>query len=442
MGWFRPFRLIKRLVPRDLMGRSLLIIVIPLLLLQIITTWVFFDRHWDLVSRRLNTAVATEIGLIARLIHTYPGEAMQEWAFSVARITQGLVFTVTPGARLPEIPPQNSDPIERALARRMGSYIPYPFVIDARPGEDFLTVHMRVPDGLLSVELSKERLFTETIFLFVFWVASSSIVLFGVAAIFMRNQVRPMLRLARAADAFGKGREAPNLKIAGATEVRQAARAFNAMRERIRRQIDQRTGMLAGVSHDLRTPLTRMKLQLAMMEGVDGVDTLRADIGEMERMIEAYLDFARGTGTETAQTTDLGALLEEVVERHRRAGGRIALSVPQAIILPLKRQAFERCVGNIIGNAVRHGTRVDVRACPGGEYAEITVDDDGPGIPPEQREAVFKAFQRLETSRNLKTGGMGLGLTIARDLVRGMGGDIALLDGPLGGLRVRLQFPL
>jgi two-component system osmolarity sensor histidine kinase EnvZ len=324
----------------------------------------------------------------------------------------------------------------------MGNYIPYPFVIDARPGESNLTVHMGLPDGLMSVELSKERLFTESIFLFVFWMASSSMVLFGVAAIFMRNQVRPLLRLARAADAFGKGREAPDLKIAGATEVRQAARAFIAMRDRIRRQIDQRTGMLAGVSHDLRTPLTRMKLQLALLEGVDGVADLRADVDEMERMIDAYLDFARGTGTETAQPADLGDVLRDVVERHRRAGGEITLSVPRTIVLPLKRQALERCVGNIIGNALRHGTRVDVAAVVRNEAADILVDDNGPGIPAAQREAVFKAFQRLETSRNTRTGGMGLGLTIARDLIRGMGGEIALLDSPLGGLRVRLTLPL
>jgi len=438
----RPFRLLKRLVPRDLMARSLLIIIIPMLLLQIITAYVFFDRHWDLVSRRLNTAVATEIGLVIRLMRTYPGEAMREWAFSVARITQGLAFTYTPGASLPQFPPQNSDPIERALAHRMGYYIAYPFVIDARPGEGNLTVYIRIPEGLLSIELSKERLFTESIFLFVFWMASSSIVLFGVAAIFMRNQVRPLLRLARAADAFGKGRAAPDVKIAGATEVRQAARAFIAMRDRIRRQIDQRTGMLAGVSHDLRTPLTRMKLQLALLEGVEGVEDLRADVAEMERMIEAYLDFARGTGTEIARPCSLEDALLDVVERHRRAGGDIALSVPRPVTLPLKRQAFERCIGNLIGNATRHATRVEVCATPLKDHVDVLVDDDGPGIPPSQREAVFKAFQRLDSSRNMKTGGIGLGLTIARDLARGMGGDIALLDSPLGGLRVRLSLPL
>ncbi|WP_299438869.1 ATP-binding protein [uncultured Rhodospira sp.] len=439
---FRPFRLLKRLVPRDILGRSLLIIVIPLLILQIITAYVFFDRHWDIVARRLNNAVASEIGLVVRLIRDYPGEEMQEWAFSVARITQGLVFRFTPAGQLPDIPAMRSDPIERALRQRMGGYIPYPFVIDGRPGDHMLTVHIQRPDGLLSVDVWKERLFTESIFLFVFWMASSSIVLFGVAAIFMRNQVRPLLRLARAADAFGKGREAPNLRITGATEVRQAARAFIAMRDRIRRQIDQRTAMLAGVSHDLRTPLTRMKLQLAMLDGVEGIDDLRADVAEMERMVDAYLDFARGAGTETAHPTDLGAVLQQVVERYRRSGGEITLTVPKSITLPLKQQAFERCVGNIVGNAVRHGGRVDVQAVLRGERAEVIVDDDGPGIPADQRETVFKAFQRLESSRNLKTGGMGLGLTIARDLVRGMGGDIALLDSPLGGLRVRLTLPL
>jgi len=444
MPRLRPLRLLKRLAPRDLMARALLIIVIPLLLLQVITAYVFFDRHWDIVSRRLNAAVASEIGLIVNLIRTYPYEDVRAWAFSIARISQGLAFDFRPGPdlSLPDVSPRNSDPIERALRQRLGNYVPHPFVIDGRPGEGDLTVHIQVPEGLISVDLSKERLFTESIFIFIFWVASSSIVLFGVATIFMRNQVRPLLRLARAADAFGKGREAPDVKITGATEVRQAARAFTAMRDRIRRQIDQRTGMLAGVSHDLRTPLTRMKLQLAILDGVEGVEDMRGDIAEMERMIDAYLDFARGAGTETASPTDLGAVVTAVVDRHRRAGGQIVLDRPEGLVLPLKRQAFERCLGNLVGNAVRHGTRVRVWVAASREQAIVGVDDDGPGIPPSDREDVFKPFQRLETSRNQRTGGIGLGLTIARDLVRGMGGDIALQDSPMGGLRVTLTLPL
>jgi len=440
-----PFRFLKRLFPRGLLARSLLIIVIPLVLLQVITAYVFFDRHWDVVSRRLNMAVASEIGLVTRLIETYPDKGLRAWTFSIARMSQFLTFKIEPGKPLPVIAPEASDPIERTLHRYLKSYIPYPYAVDGRPAASHLTVYIQSPGGLLEVDVPKNRLFTESIFLFVFWIVASSLILFGVATIFMRNQVRPMLRLARAADAFGKGRDAAEVRFEGATEVRQASRAFNAMRERIKRQIDQRTAMLAGVSHDLRTPLTRMKLQLALLEGrpgVEGIDDLRADVAEMERMIDAYLDFVRGSGTETATTTDVADILNEVVARHRRGGGQVALSLERPVILPLKRQAFERAFGNVLGNALRHGHRAWVHATLRGDQIEVLVDDDGPGIPEARREDVFKAFYRLETSRNLSTGGMGLGLTIARDLVRGMGGDVTLTDSPNGGLRVRLTLPI
>ncbi len=440
---FRPFAPLKWIIPRDLMARAILIIVIPLLLLQIITAYVFFDRHWDLVSRRLNSAVASEIAFVAGLIQAHPDAETQEWAFSVARILQGLAFAFTPDAPLPDVPPGSSDPIERALTERLGRYVPHPYVVDARPGEDSLIVHIRTETGLLSVELSKERLFTETIQLFMFWIVSSSLVLFGVAAIFMRNQVRPLLRLARAADAFGKGRPAPEVRVSGATEVRQATRAFLAMRDRIRRQIEQRTAMLAGVSHDLRTPLTRMKLQLAMLEDAPGTEDLRADVSEMEHMIEAYLDFARGAGSETAVAADLGGVLAEVVTRHERGGADITLEQPEPpVTLPLKRQAFERCLDNVLGNAMRHAGRAFVRVLPHPDHIAVIIDDDGPGVPAEARETVFRAFHRLDTSRNSMTGGSGLGLTVTRDLIRGMGGDITLGDSPMGGLRVVLKLPL
>jgi len=440
-----PLHWLKRLLPRGLLARSLLIIVIPLVLLQVATTYVFFDRHWDVVSRRLNAAVASEIGLIARLIDTYPNDGLRAWAFSIARMSQYLTFTFTPGETVPSIAPSNSDPIERALTRQLGPYLPHPFVVDGRPGDTHLTVYMQTPSGVLEVDLPKKRLFTESIFLFMFWIVATSLILFGVATIFMRNQVRPMLRLARAADAFGKGRDAPEVRVEGATEVRQASRAFKAMRERIKRQIDQRTAMLAGVSHDLRTPMTRMKLQLALLEdstGGEGIADLRADLAEMERMIDAYLDFVRGSGTETATETDLSTTVTDVVGRHRRGGGLVELTVERPMVLPLKRQAFERAFGNVLGNALRHGHRAWVRVSLRHEQVEVLVDDDGPGIPKNKREDVFKAFYRLESSRNPTTGGMGLGLTIARDLVRGLGGDVALADSPHGGLRVRLVLPL
>ena len=267
-------------------------------------------------------------------------------------------------------------------------------------------------------------------------------ILFGVATVFMRNQVKPIRRLALAADSFGKGRDVPLFKPEGAKEVRQAASAFLAMRERMVRQISQRTEMLAGVSHDLRTPLTRMKLQLALLGDAEGVDELKEDVAEMEYMLDGYLAFARGEGTETPRSEDLATILGGVVAQARRKGGMVELHTDGNLTVPLRPDAFKRSMTNLIDNAMRYGDHVSVHAGRLGEAIEITIDDDGPGIPEDKREEVFKPFYRLEGSRNPSTGGVGLGLTLARDAIRGHGGDISLGDSPDGGLRVRLRLPL
>jgi two-component system osmolarity sensor histidine kinase EnvZ len=296
-------------------------------------------------------------------------------------------------------------------------------------------------EGVLNVRASRKRLYSPTTTIFVLWMVGTSILLISIATMFMRNQVRAVRRLARAADSFGKGHDVPNFKAEGATEVRQAALAFAIMRERINRQMAQRTEMLAGVSHDLRTPLTRMKLQLAMMSG-EGVADLGIDVADMEHMVEGYLAFARGEGGEAAEPTDLGPLLEDVVTKLRREGHAIDLHCEETLNLPLRPQAMSRSLMNLIGNAARYAKHVAVRAGRRKDAVEILIDDDGPGIAPENREDAFKAFVRLEGSRNPKTGGVGLGLTIARDIVRAHGGDISLEDSPFGGLRVRLRLPV
>ncbi|MHA1564383.1 MAG: ATP-binding protein, partial [Alphaproteobacteria bacterium] len=262
------------------------------------------------------------------------------------------------------------------------------------------------------------------------------------ATLFMRNQVSPIKRLARAADNFGKGRDAPDFRPSGATEVRQAATAFLAMRDRIKRQIQQRTEMLAGVSHDLRTPLTRMKLQLAMFKKNPEIDDLSADVAEMERMVNGYLDFARGEGSEAPTRTDIIPVLEAVVHDARRAGVTIDLTAQGPLELPLRQDAFRRCMTNLISNAARYGQRIVIAADRDGNTLKITVDDDGPGIPAAKREEAFRPFQRLDESRSPDTSGTGLGLSIARDIVHGHGGEISLAQSPLGGLRAVVSLPL
>ncbi len=259
---------------------------------------------------------------------------------------------------------------------------------------------------------------------------------------FMRNQVKPIRRLANAADDFGKGRDLSDFKLEGATEVRQAASAFIDMRDRIQRQINQRTDMLSGVSHDLRTPLTRMKLQLEMSPGEDAADALKGDIAEMERMLEGYLAFARGEGGESPVMTDLSTLLQDVADRARRNNARIDLHTEGRIDVTLRPNSFDRCITNLVENANRYAEHISIRAGIRDDGVEIVIDDDGPGIPQDQREEVFRPFYRLERSRNPGTGGVGLGLSIAQDSVRTHGGEIILEDSPMGGLRVRIRLPI
>jgi two-component system osmolarity sensor histidine kinase EnvZ len=294
----------------------------------------------------------------------------------------------------------------------------------------------------LQVAAPRKRLFTPTTYIFVLWMAGSSLVLLAIASIFMRNQVRALRRLAAAAEGFGKGRDVPNFRLEGATEVRQAAAAFLKMRDRIQRQITQRTEMLAGVSHDLRTPLTRMRLALELL-GEEGptVEEIKADVMVMERMVQGYLDFARGEGPEQPRDTDVSLLVEEVAAALRREGADLSLALPEEFVLPLRPDAMRRCLANLLGNARRFGSHIWVTALPGRRGIDILIDDDGTGIPPAERENVFRPFFRLDAARNRKAGGVGLGLTIARDVARGHGGDLTLEDSPQGGLRVRLHLP-
>ena len=437
--------LLKYLLPRGLLGRSFLIVVTPLVLAQGILAYVFWANHWERVTGRLTGTFVAEIEMLIDLLRRYPTREQQTDILAIAR-SHGLDASLVSATALPEIVRRQEHSFtERQLVREMQQHLRVPFIAAlSGPSDREVQIWVLTEVGLLQVEAPRKRVDSSTTTVFTLWMVLSSVLLLGVAMMFMRNQVRSVRRLAVAAESFGKGRDVPDFKPEGAREVRQAAAAFLQMRDRIRRYVGQRTQMLAGISHDLRTPLTRMKLQLAMMPETDGTADLREDVAEMERMVDGYLAFARGEGTESVEDgADLCALLEDVVARCRR-GTEVAVGLhcEDELLLPLRPHAIARCMANLIGNAIRHGSRVEVGATRRGDGVEITVDDDGPGIPANQRDAVFKAFVRLEDSRNPQTGGVGLGLTIARDLVRAHGGEIWLEDSPMNGLRVRLRLPL
>lgn len=434
--------MLKRLMPRGLLTRALLIAVGPLILMQLLSAYLFYNSHWDQVSKRLSLGLAGDIAVLIDSLSSMADAASRDWLFAEAARQMEITAELVPGAILPNEPSRQTaleGELRRALLRKQ---ITKPMRIDEQMRKDRVIILVQLADSVLRLEVPRQRLFSWTTYAFVLWNVGTTLILLGVTTIFMRNQIRPVRRLARVADAFGKGREVANFKPEGAREIKLVALAFLAMKNRIQRQITQRTTMLAGVSHDLRTPITRMKLQLELMPEDEAVVALRQDIHDMERMLEGYLAFARGEGTEKPQPRDLGVLLGEVVSRARRSGAAVELSTDGDLRLPLRPNAIRRSFTNLIDNARRFADQVMVRARRRGDAIEVTIDDDGPGVPVDQREEVFKPFFRLEASRNPATGGVGLGLTIARDVVRGHGGDIQLDDSPKGGLRVRVRLPV
>ena len=430
---------LKRFLPRGLLGRGLLMILVPLVLLQAVAFTIFYGSHLDVVSRRLSGAIAGEIALTIDLLMRFPADrpAILRQALTNFEVPMRLL----PPAPLGDAPHVNVlGPMDDDLAAAIADKVRRPYTMDWTSDARAVLIRVELPDGVLEVEAPRKRLYASTIYLFVLWVAGTALLVFGVAAWFMRNQVRAIRRLARAAEDFGRGRDVDPIKATGASEVRRAAAAFNGMQERIRRFLAQRTEMLAGVSHDLRTPLTRLRLALAMLPNAPGlredVAEMTADVEEMERMIGGYLAFARGEGTEQAQPVDLAAMLEEVAGAARRSGADVALDAPPALTLPLRKDAARRALTNLVDNACRHGTRIALSALPQGRNVDVVVDDDGPGIQANRRESVFRAFE------SGALGGTGLGLTIARDIVRAHGGEIVLEDSPLGGLRARVRLPV
>jgi len=432
----------KRYLPKSLLGRSLMIIVMPLVILQLVSAAIFYETHWDKVTLRLARGVAGDVASVISMMRRNPGPENQTWIFDLAGENMEMVVTLKKGAVLPNSSRPPDGLMERMLTRALKSYVGKPFAIDSKSERRYVIIDVQLASGVLNVITPRKRLFSSTAFVFVIWMVGTSLILFAVATIFMRNQVKPIRRLAVAADDLGKGRDVTAFKPEGAAEVRQAASAFLVMRERILRQIAQRTDMLAGVSHDLRTPLTRMRLQLEMLESLDGVEELKSDIAEMEHMLEGYLAFARGEGGEEPRPTDLTAMLGETAAQARRKGGAVDLHTEGQLTASLRPNAFRRSITNLIDNAMRYADHVSVRAGQREDAIEITVDDDGPGIPENERDEVFKPFYRIEGSRNPGTGGVGLGLTIARDVMRGHGGDIVLSGSPSGGLRARIRLPL
>lgn len=435
---------IKQFLPRGLFGRSLIIIVAPMVLVMGVFTYYFFEHDLDTTTRLLARDVAADVALLAALEDATPAlERDGLRALSARQLNYRLTFH--DGARV--TPTRPTSTIDMALNEIIESRIGAGrHFATGRIGTDF-DIQVDVKDGVLEILVPRDRVTVSQPDIFILWMMGSALILLTVAVLFLRNQVRPIERLARAADSFGKGRAVPDFKPYGATEVRRAAQAFITMRERIERHVGQRTEMLAGVSHDLKTPLTRMKLALAMMgSGASAADiaAFQADIAEMEHMLDDYLAFARGEGGEESQTFDLVELVRDTVMAGARArqAGDVPVTAPEVMPFNGKRAALRRCLANLVDNALKHGKRVAVTLRRDERLAEIIVEDDGPGIPEDRHEEAFRPFTRLDQGRNLQSGGSGLGLAIARDIARAHGGDIVLGKSALGGLKATVRLPV
>jgi two-component system osmolarity sensor histidine kinase EnvZ len=442
-GWARGGRWFNSVMPKGLYARALLIIIAPMVILQSVVAFVFMERHWNLVTQRLSAGVVQDIAALIDVYRSYPQDADQTTIRKIAQQRLGLVVDFLP---VSELPPPGPKPffslLDQSLSEELRKQIGRPFWIDTVGRSALVEIRIRLDDKVLRVFARRSAAYASNSEIFLLWMVGTSLVLLTVAILFLRNQIRPILRLADAAESFGKGREEPNFRPRGAREVRRAAQAFIEMKGRIERAMEQRTAMLAGVSHDLRTVLTRFKLELALLGHSPEHEMLHKDVDEMARMVEAYLAFARGDSGEQSAPTDMAGFLEELRLDVERQGRKSTATFHGQPIVTVRPAAFRRCVGNLAGNAARFADTIAITGHRDHRWLTVTVDDNGPGIPQAMREEVFKPFLRLDHARNQDEGGTGLGLAIARDIARSHGGDILLSDSPLGGLRATVRVPV
>jgi two-component system, OmpR family, osmolarity sensor histidine kinase EnvZ len=441
--WDRFTLWLKAILPKGLYARALLIIIVPMVVLQSLVAFMFVERQWSLVNYYVSSAVARDIATLIDVYKTYPQGADRAELRRLAQDRLGLVVDFLPDAQLPPPGPKPFfSQLDATLSDEIRRQIGLPFWIDTVGRSSIVEIRIKLPDTIMRVFARRADAYDFNSWVFLLWMVATTLAVLAVAILFLRNQIRPIVRLADAAEAFGKGREVTNFRPRGAREVRRAAAAFLEMKIRIERAIEQRTTMLAGVSHDLRTILTRFKLELALLGDSPEVDAIKKDVDEMGGMLEAYLAFARGDLGEQPAATDMPAMLEELKIDSERHGHRATVAFHGQPEVTVRPAAFKRCLANLVSNAGRFASTVAITGHRDHRWLTVTVDDDGPGIPSLLREDVFKPFLRLDDARNQDEGGTGLGLAIARDIARSHGGDITLGDSPLGGLRASVRVPV
>ena len=437
----------RRYLPKTLFNRLVAIILIPMFLVQLITVLIFFERHWDSVTRQMADALASEIKLLIDRLPTDPSpkDILDLKVYANKYFNFNIEF-VTNSTFIKKDIDTNTNYTAFAFKQAMRSRIDNIWTAALNENNDKIFIDIQFSNGILTIKAGKKRLFSSTSWLFIGWTIGSSLILFSISLFFIKGQVKPIRRLAVAARQLGLGRDITNtFHLEGAREIRAAGRAFQAMRHRIKRHLNERTTMLAGVSHDLRTPLTRMRLQIELLKKTPEIEELAKDITEMEAMIETYLAFSRGEVSDPPHSGDIRQLLRDITEQLQR-------SYPEKLTLifnedefpnfPIRASSLRRALMNILENALRYAFNAEIRVRRIEDTVMIQIDDDGPGIPVNKRAEAILPFKRLEASRNQQTGGTGLGLSIANDIILSHGGQLNLLDSPKGGLRVHIILPI
>jgi two-component system, OmpR family, osmolarity sensor histidine kinase EnvZ len=442
-GWRRTLRWLRRQLPTGLYARSVLIIILPMVILQVVVAYVFMERHWAMVTERLSSAVTRDIAAIIQVMETYPQDKDYSNLVRIAGQQLELEISVEPNGTLPPPRPKPffsilDDFLSQQIARR----IQRPFWIDTVGNSRVIEIRILVGKNVLRIFAPRGAAYASNTHIFLLWMLGTSLVLIGISILFLRGQIRPILSLARAAESFGKGQKMPgDFAPRGADEIRRASLAFILMRERIERHVEQRTAMLTGVSHDLRTILTRFKLQLALMGDNKDLEPLSKDVADMQSMLEGYMAFARGEAEEDVGTMKLSELFKHLEMEAELEKKTFKGEIEGDDELHVRPNAFSRLVSNLTSNAWRHANTVHASARHSAKWLTLTIDDDGLGIPEDMREDVFKPFFRLDAARNLNSSGTGLGLSIARDIANSHGGSVTLGDSPLGGLRAIVRIP-
>ena len=433
------FSNLKKFMPEGLYSRSLLIIIVPIVLLQGILTFVFLDRHWQLVTRKLSSAVASEIVSFLDLKDTLNFSKIKE----VSENYYNMSITFIPNQKIKDDAPKPLNLVENTLGKELSMRLENHFWIDAHTLEKQVIVQIENGEGLYQFLLPRRNVYATNSHIFLVWMVISSLLLLSVAIMFMRQQIKPIEKLSKAAHQFGLGMKTENLKPSGATEVRRAAEAYLKMQERIERFMEQRTLMLAGVSHDLRTPLTRLKLQIEMLPNDSNNNELLNDVNEMQKMLETYLDFAQGVTSEDIRKVQLKGIVEEIINIKKDDIEKIIFhnNLSDKFLFECKLIAMKRCISNLINNACAYGNKVVVTLNNSEKLIQILVEDDGPGINEKDYEQATKPFQRLDLARNQNISGSGLGLSISQDITNNHGGQMKLSKSHLGGLKVSLEFP-